>query len=684
MPIQMTFIRGDSKWPRRSTRVEKNGVYSLDIDVGGTFTDGFFTDGTTVKTAKVLTTPHDVTEGFIDCVRLGSKEFGLDLDEFLRRTSVARLSTTIGTNLLVQRKGARVGLLVTAGAEKTLYGDEPSDALNRIVPADMVLGISEAVDDAGQLRASPDGDEVLGAIRTLIQKGAQIVVVSLRNAWRNPVNELAIRAMVRERYPIHYLRSVPVQLGVEVVHDRNDHARTNSALLNAYIHADMARALFRAEDKLREAGYARPLLIVHASGGNARVAKTVALNTLHSGPAVAVKGAAELCRWLDLDHVISGDMGGTSFDVGLVLGRGVTLEPEPRIDNLRVATPTIQLGSIGLGGGSIAWVDGNTLKVGPESAGSAPGPVCYGKGGTEPTVTDANLVLGFIDADNFLGGRMKLDCDGARRAIERRLCRKLGIPVEEAAYRIRAAADARMATEIKDYGTAHGIDPADITLFSVGGAGPLHACEIAEVAGLKQVVTFPFGSVFSAFGGGTTDVQHLYRFTFGQAPGGASDIAPVVHNLILQAGRDMQGEGFGADAVQLTLQAKLDRGSVEIKDAAAHPESEVAARLWKQAAGAKITELHLAATSVTPHWQQKPSALKSNGAAPRATRPVWWNAEGAVATKVFDRDTLRPGAVIGGPAIVEGADTTYAVRPGWTLAVNEFGFFVTARQTGIP
>ncbi len=657
-------------------------MYSLDIDVGGTFTDGFFTDGTVVKTAKVLTTPHDVTEGFLDCVRLGSRQFDLELDEFLRRTSVARLSTTIGTNLLVQRKGARIGLLVTAGAEKTLYGTEPSCAPGRIVPADMVLGIAEAVDDNGRQAAAPNSDEVLAAVRALIQKGAQIIVVSLRNSWRNPVNERAVRAMVRDRYPIHYLRSVPVQLGVEVVHDSDDHARTNSALLNAYIHADMARALFRAEDKLREAGYSRPLLIVHASGGNARVAKTVALNTLHSGPAVAVKGAAELCRWLGLDHVISGDMGGTSFDVGLVLNRATSLEPEPRVDDLRIATPTIQLDSIGLGGGSIASVDGDTLKVGPESAGSAPGPVCYGKGGTEPTVTDANVVLGFIDPDNFLGGRMKLDREGARRAIERRLCRKLGLSVEAAAFAIRAAADARMAAEIKNYVTAHGVTPADVTLFSVGGAGPLHACEIAEIAGLKQVIAFPFGSVFSAFGGGTTDVQHLYRFTFGQAARGESDIAPVVGDLVRQARRDMQGEGFDADKIDLALHAKLERGQVEVSGAASLGDGDFAARLGKQAAGGKIAEIGLAATAATPHWRQTPGAVEAHKPQPRAIRAVWWNPASATDTKIFDRDGLKPGATIAGPAIVEGVDTAYPVRPGWTLTVNELGFFVMAKQTG--
>ena len=290
-------------------------------------------------------------------------------------------------------------------------------ACGEIIAPDMVLGLAEEVDDAGSVARSPDSDEVLAHVRALIQKGAEIIVVSLRNSWRNPANELAVRSLVRARYPIHYLRSVPVQLGIEVVHDRDDHARTNSALLNAYIHAEMARVLFRADDKLRAAGYPRPLLIVHSSGGNARVAKTVALNTLHSGPAVAVKGAAELSRWLGLDHVLSADMGGTSFDIGVVLKQRVSLESVPQVEHMRIATPIIELASTALGGGSIARMDGDDLKVGPESAGSAPGPACYAKGGTEPTITDANLLLGFIDADNFLGGRMKLDIEAAFRAV---------------------------------------------------------------------------------------------------------------------------------------------------------------------------------------------------------------------------------------------------------------------------
>lgn len=654
-------------------------MYSLDIDIGGTFTDGFFTNGAVAETAKVPTTPHDLTEGFLECVKLGSRQFGLALEDFLRRTAVARLSTTVGTNLLLQRKGARVGLLVSSGCEAMLYGQEPANVCGQIIAPDMVLGIAEEVDDSGVVVTPPAEREVLAQVRALVQKGAEIIVVSLRNAWRNPANERAVRSLVRSRYPVHYLRSVPVQLGVEVVHDGDDHARTNSAVLNAYIHTEMARVLFRAEDKLRAAGYPRPLLIVHSSGGSARVAKTVALNTLHSGPAVAVKGAAEISRWLGLDHVVSADMGGTSFDIGVVANQNVSLEPVPQIERIRIATPVIQLQSVALGGGSIAYVEGDELRVGPESAGSAPGPACYGKGGIDPTVTDANLLLGFIDADHFLGGRIKLDVAAAFRAVERRLGRKLELTVEQAAFRVRRICDEAMARAVLARIEAAGQTPGNVTLFSVGGAGPLHACRMAEQAGLRQVVTFPFGSVFSSFGGGTTDVEHLYRHVFGDAARAASELEAVVDGIVHQARRDMQGEGFDAADVSLVYKADLDGQTDKVEGKTLLDRQEFARQLADATYGAAVASLHVTATSATPHWRQQAQQVTAHVAIARKSRHVWWDSFGPTLTPVYDRESLAPGSVIEGPAIVEAVDTTYAVCPGWRLAVNNLVFYVMTR-----
>jgi N-methylhydantoinase A/oxoprolinase/acetone carboxylase beta subunit len=475
-----------------------------------------------------------------------------------------------------------------------------------------------------------------------------------------------------------------VQLGIEVVHDRDDHARTNSALLNAYLHAEMARVLFRAEDRLRAAGYDRPLLIVHASGGNARVAKTVALNTLHSGPAVAVRGAAVLADLMGLERVVSADMGGTSFDVGFVADGKPAIEASPHIDAMPIATPVIEVHSIGLGGGSIAALAGGTLKVGPESAGSAPGPVAYGKGGGEPTVTDANLILGFIDPDFFLGGRMKLDLAAARRAVERRLARHLDCSVEEAAFDIRALANRQMAAEISQDLAAASFDPADTSLFSVGGAGPLHACDLADAGGLKQAVAFPFGSVFSAFGASTTDVQHVYRHAFNAAPQSADALAPVLADLARQALRDMQGEGFGPDAVTLTAEAELGGETIAI-EMQAGGESQADDALWNKAGGRAIHALRVNAVSAIAHWTPAvghPACSVGKDAPPpaKSERPVWWQRTGATPTPIYDREVLRPGHAMAGPSIVEGVDTAYAVPPGWRLEVDPRGFFIMSRD----
>ncbi|QIN79984.1 hypothetical protein GBA65_17290 [Rubrobacter marinus] len=288
-------------------------MYTIDIDIGGTFTDGFFTDGQEARTVKVLTTPHDITECFVNCVEEGSRAFGMGPRQLLRRTSVARLSTTVGTNMLVQHNGPKVGLLVTRGNEETLYGSGRAPILGEYVAEDMVVGVDEEVDGDGRLVREVDKQEVLEGIRRLVGAGARMIAVSLRNAWRNPHNERRAREYVRERYPVHYLRSVPMQLGTEVSHVSSDDLRTNSVAINSYIHSEMARALYRAEDRLREAGYERPLLIVHASGGNARVAKTVALHTLSSGPAVAARGAAKMASILGLDRVVTADMGGRAW-----------------------------------------------------------------------------------------------------------------------------------------------------------------------------------------------------------------------------------------------------------------------------------------------------------------------------------------------------------------------------------
>jgi N-methylhydantoinase A/acetophenone carboxylase len=537
-------------------------------------------------------------------------------------------------------------MIVTKGAERGLYEAGPAPAIGAFVREELVLGVREEVALDGRLALEVDEEEVLSAVRELLALGVRMIVVALRNAWANPHNERRLREHVRARYPVHYLRSVPLQLSSEIVHVADDHARANSALLNGYIHADIANAFYRIEDMMRQRGFRRPLLVVHANGGNARVAKTVALHTLNSGPAVAARGAQEVARLLGLKHVITGDMGGTSFDSALIVEGELPFASRPSVERVVVATPMIEVQAIGAGGGSIAKMAAGRLSVGPESAGSLPGPACYDRGGIEPTVTDADLLLGYIDPQFFLGGRMTLALEKARRAVERRIAKPLGIGVEAAAFAIREAITERMAGMLADRLSASKYKDVEFAFLALGGAGPLHATGIAERLGIRRIVAFPFGSVFSAFGGSTTNIQHLYaRALSGEAQRDERAVARITNELEALAREDMRGEGVEWDSV--TTQRACD-----------------------------VDGIRLVAQAPTPRYTFQPRALTGAGApAAKSSRNVYWRANAAQVTPVFDREALVPGHRIDGPALVEGVDTIYPVAPGWRFSVNAYGFF---------
>ena len=653
--------------------------YTADFDIGGTFTDGFFTDGSVAHRAKVFTTPHDLTEGFMGCLRLGAEAFGEPLHSFLSRTQVVRLSTTLGTNTLLQRRGPKVGLIVTAGAEASLYGTgRQAAAFSSILDPELVRGVEEDTGDDGESLREPKAAEVLQAVRELVNLGARIIAVSLRNSWRNPAHEKQLREIVLERYPVHYLRSVPLQLAHEICSSDDDHARTNTVALNAYLHRDLSRGLYKAEDMARESGMRHPLLIVNAAGGSARVAKTVAVQTLSSGPAVAVRGAAIMARMLGLDHVVCADMGGTSLDVA-VLGKS---EPPvvglPEISGFQIAVPVISTESIGAGGGSIARVRNGELTVGPDSAGSVPGPVCYAKGGMNPTVTDANLLLGLLDPADFLGGRMRLDENRARESVAKRIAEPLGVDVETAAVMIREKVNSSMAEEIRNRIEGIGANPMEYAFFAFGGGGPLHACDIAEQVGIQKVVGFPFGSVFSAFGSSTVDVWHRYsrslaRRVDNQAAKGY--LGNAVDELLAQGRLDMRGEGFDQDELSevyhLVINAPSRRHEIDF----ATPEfSKVFDGLVQDQPDGEMREVILDVRAETPTWLPPEVPAARSMAVPTSTRQVRWSRDSeSVVTSVVRLEELERGAVIDGPALIETRDTVYAVKDGWSAQIDPFG-----------
>ena len=432
-------------------------MYTVDIDTGGTMTDGLVWDGTTMVTVKVDTTPHDLTVSFRELLgeaasRLG---FGRDLGAFLDEVSLIRWSSTITSNTLAERKGAKLGLLVRPGSERSLYGDGPSPAVGTLVAERNVVGIG--ANAGGQ---SADAQGVLDAVRGLLEDGARRICVSL-DSFPETRQEQAVKRIVESQYRDHYLGSVPVLLASDMAQVDDGQTRTHCALINAYVHSQLATSLFKAEDMLRyDEGWTGALLVGHTNGGVARVGKTKAVDTIESGPVFGTHAAAWYARQYGLDRVVCLDVGGTTAKASVVQGGQPRYIRDGSVFGIPVSIPLAMLRSAPLGGGSIVRPDsGGGVRLGPESMGAAPGPACYGLGGDEATLTDALLVLGYLDPDGFLDGRRRLDVGQARAALERRIAGPFGISVDDAARRIADAAVGTVAELVGSTLARAGIDP---------------------------------------------------------------------------------------------------------------------------------------------------------------------------------------------------------------------------------
>ena len=400
---------------------------SVDIDVGGTFTDCVLTlDGRRVI-GKAPTTPYDLSVGFMNAIEEVAAEAGLEVEELLPRLDVVRYSTTVAMNRLIERRGPRVGLIATEGQEDViLIGrgaqwidgkrlDERRNLATQrkpvpLVDRTMIVGVKERVDSTGAVLRPLDEDDVRRKLRVLMDRGARSIVVSLLWSFANPAHELRVKEIIREEYKEYHIGYLPVVLSHQVVAKLGEYERTMTAVLDAYLQRAMQTELSATWDRLRELGYRGSFLMIHNSGGSGEVFKTTASRTYNGGPVSGLMGSYHLATELGFSNVVAGDMGGTSFDIGLVVDQSVrNYEFRPVIDRWMVGITMLQTLSIGAGGGSIAWINhelGGQLNVGPRSAGSDPGPACYDQGGTEPTVTDADVVLGYINPDTYYGGRI--------------------------------------------------------------------------------------------------------------------------------------------------------------------------------------------------------------------------------------------------------------------------------------
>lgn len=671
--------------------------FTINIDTGGTFTDGFFTGDGQMRKVKVDTTPHDLTECFRNCIEEGAKSFGLTASRMMRDVDVVRFSSTIGSNIMIERSGAKVGLVVSKGFENSIYGEEGQEnpLFDFILSPPMVRGIEEGVDAQGDISKAPDEEEVRGAVKQLLQRGARVIVVSLLRANINDSNELKVREIVTGAYPSHFLGAVPILLSTEVSASNSDALRTNTAVVNAYLHRDMVRFLYKADEHLRKTGYRKPMLVVHSGGGTARAAKTVAVETWGSGPAGGVAGVASVSQLYGIENAIGVDIGGTSTDIGLVVKGRYGFNYQPEVEGVRLSLPIIELISIEGGGGSIVTpkVDTKTVLVGPKSAGALPGPVAYDLGGNEPTVTDACIVLGYINPDYFLGGRRKLNEEKARQIIQEKVAGPLGLGLEQASYTIvkemaRLAADA-----ISGILSKAGVETRNCTMLAIGGGGGTFCFAIAKRLGVAKVYFSPLSPVFSAFGLSTMDVVHRYesakvvplKSAASDFPSQFNDFNEVVTNLKNSALRDMRGEGFDPDKITFSLE-------LEMASPGDHRLLQSPRLLLQAAEDVKVicdaytNEFHLPqdqdivvqlfrinASAPVSHYQfpSHHEAGENPEEAYKTRRKIYWE-DGFVEANIYELKHLKSGNRVIGPAIIEAEDTTMLVPPGGQYTVDRF------------
>ncbi len=647
-------------------------MYAVDIDVGGTLTDGLFSDGNTAIPVKVDTTPHDLTVCFRDCLTEGARRFGFDaLTEFLNQVDLIRWSTTITSNALAQRTGPKLGLLVSEGHERDLYArDGSSPVLGILIAPANVIGLARPVEPK----------TVLLAVKSLLENGVRRICISLDGSFQDASDERATKRAIEAHYPDHFLGTVPVLLGSDLSHYPDTETRTNHSLINAYIHGPLASALYKAEDDLREAGYDRPLLIGHANGGVARVSKTKALDTLESGPTMGLFAAAYFAGVYQLSHVVTLDVGGTTSKVGISRDGRAAMTNDADILGIPINAPTVLMQSIALGGGSVVSVDltSRQLRLGPESMGAYPGPACYDLGGTEPTLTDAFLTLRWLPADYFLGGSRKLNAERAREVIEQHIAKPLGKSVEQAALDIASAAFQMVADTMREVLGRVDWRPEESTLFTFGGNGPTFACGVAERVGISQAYVFDLGAVFSAFGSSISDIVHVYEHGLNVSLAGAEgqhEVRAVIERIRKEILHDMKGEGFTPNRVRLSLEAEVADADGKLTSVVEDLSSTVAAdpRFLDTRQGT-VELLRLRATASMAHYEAVRRA--PNGHAPteavKGHRDVIWGRISDPAT-LYTWEALRPGHEVSGGAILESAWTTYPVLPGWSLRIDEYG-----------
>lgn len=671
--------------------------YDVGIDIGGTFSDLVCVPhgGGEIVTAKVPSTPPAFIEGVLNALKK-AKVDPRDVRYFIH-------GSTIATNAIIERKGARTGLITTDGfrdvleaarAERPDMYDLRWDPSPPLVSRPNRLGVRERVDYEGAVLEPLDEAGVRRAAELFEGRGIEAVAICFLNAFINPINEQRAKEIVRTILPEAY-----VCTSAEVFPEMREFERTSTTVVNAYLGPTLDGYLKDLRACVSGWGCRGDIMIVHSGGGmmSSDAARALPARTCNSGPAAGVIGGAYIGALAGFENVITLDMGGTSVDLSLVFRGQPLTQPGSKVEfNIPVRFPCLDLVSIGAGGGSIAWVDSaGTLRNGPHSAGSVPGPACYDKGGAEPTNTDANLVLGRIDPNNFLGGEIVLRKELAVRAIREKVAVGFGMAVEEAAEGILRLANANMINAIRLISVARGYDPRDFALVAFGGAGPLHAVELARELSIPRVVIPRFPGLTSAFGTLRVEIRHDFIQAVFQKESefDPERLSRIYAGLEDKGRKTLRDEGLAGDQMHLAryadvkyfpqnkymtmpvpdgpLGAREMRGIVEAY--VERYQREFGYTIPTDIAEVEICNARLVASGSSRKAELSRTAPGAAPVRPRAARDGYFReAGGFVKTPAFDKAALGPGAAIVGPAVVEQMDSTILIPPGASATVDGY------------
>lgn len=715
-------------------------MYRVAIDVGGTFTDCLVLDESTgdLSQYKAPTTPRDPSIGFLDAISKASHALGHDLRDFLGDIRLLIHGTTLATNTLINEDGARTGMITTKGFRDMLeirrgYKNIRTSMYNVFVPPYKPLiprhlrkEATERVLYTGEVLVPLDEASVVAAAEDLKRQGVESVAIGFLHSYANPSHELRAAELARDVLG----DDVYVTTSSEILPVWREWERFSTTAVSAYTGPAVKRYLLSLERRLAENGFGGSLLLMLSDSLVESVENCIprAVYLIGSGPAAAPSAAVHLGDRAGKQNLLSFDMGGTSIDIGVVMGGEIPTTTEGWVQDERVAIKMVDIVSAGAGGGSIAWVDSlGLLRVGPHSAGSEPGPACYGKGGQDPTVTDADVVLGFVDPDFFLGGEMALDATLAERAIADKVAAPLGMSVKEAAQAIMTAVSSFMADEINEVSTRRGIDIRDLTLVAGGGAGPVHAAFIAEILNLPSVIVPSVAATYSAFGMFAMDVGRNYARSYitRAVDVDADRVQSLYREMEDQAITAFEEMGYAADDVSFVRTADLryigQFHEVEVavpigigQDGA--PSPKVTASVFRDAGGLRMADAveeaianfhdkHMDLYTFNMPWQgvelltfrlraaarRAPFELRrieSGGEdashALKSTRPcVFGGAEEE--TPIYDGERLLSGNVIEGPAVIEEPTTTVVVPRSFTAKVDDEGsYHLTRNQEASP